>query len=65
MLGRSALAVITFQGPHVPLYVKVANSFARCRPYRRSVEYCKVFVTLAVAVPKEIKATVREQADQQ
>ncbi|KAH7965188.1 hypothetical protein HPB49_004618 [Dermacentor silvarum] len=41
MLGKSTSAVITFEGPHVPFYVKVASSFTRCRPYRRSVQYCK------------------------
>ncbi|KAH6942031.1 hypothetical protein HPB50_027475 [Hyalomma asiaticum] len=41
-LGKSTSAVITFQGPHVPFSIKVASSFTRCRPYRRSVQYCKV-----------------------
>ncbi|KAH7947619.1 hypothetical protein HPB52_014610 [Rhipicephalus sanguineus] len=41
MLGRSSSAVITFEGPHVPFYVKVASSFTRCRPYRKSVQFCK------------------------
>ncbi|KAH7934364.1 hypothetical protein HPB49_025191 [Dermacentor silvarum] len=41
MLGKSTSAVITFEGPHVPFYVKVASSYTRCRPYRRSVQYCK------------------------
>ncbi|KAH7948899.1 hypothetical protein HPB49_002935 [Dermacentor silvarum] len=41
MLGTSTSAVITFEGPHVPFYVKVASSYTRCRPYRRSVQYCK------------------------
>ncbi|KAH7981557.1 hypothetical protein HPB49_025361 [Dermacentor silvarum] len=41
MLGQSTSAVITFEGPHVPFYVKVACSYTRFRPYRRSVQYCK------------------------
>ncbi|KAH7949085.1 hypothetical protein HPB49_005021 [Dermacentor silvarum] len=41
MLGKSTSAVITFEGPHVPFYVKVASSYARCCPYRRSVQYCQ------------------------
>lgn len=41
MLGRSSSAVITFEGPHVPFYMKVASSFTRCRPYRKSVQFCK------------------------
>ncbi|KAH7971479.1 hypothetical protein HPB49_024502 [Dermacentor silvarum] len=41
MLGKSTSAVITFEGPHVPFYVKVASSYTRCRPYRRSIQYCK------------------------
>ncbi|KAH6943825.1 hypothetical protein HPB50_000119 [Hyalomma asiaticum] len=66
MLGKSTSAVITFQAPHVPFYIEVAGSFARCRPYRRSIQYCKVFTmfTVPVPVPKEIKVTVREQEDQ-
>ncbi|KAH7958247.1 hypothetical protein HPB49_000277 [Dermacentor silvarum] len=41
MLGKSTSAVIPFEGPHVPFYVKVASSCRGCRPYRRSVQYCK------------------------
>ncbi|KAH6919906.1 hypothetical protein HPB50_029105 [Hyalomma asiaticum] len=43
MLGKSTSAVITFQAPHVPFYIEVAGSFARCRPYRRSIQYCKAY----------------------
>ncbi|KAH7943068.1 hypothetical protein HPB52_004885 [Rhipicephalus sanguineus] len=41
MLGRSTSAVITFEGPHVPFYVKVGCTLSRCRPYRKSVQYCR------------------------
>lgn len=40
MLGRSTSALITFDGPHVPFYVKFGSTYTRCRPYRRSVQFC-------------------------
>ncbi|CAN7948421.1 unnamed protein product, partial [Ixodes pacificus] len=41
MLGKSNSALLTFQGPHVPFYVKVGSAYTRCRPHRRSVQYCR------------------------
>ncbi|KAG0444571.1 hypothetical protein HPB47_013647 [Ixodes persulcatus] len=41
MLEKSNSALLTFQGPHVPFYVKVGSSYTRCRPHRRSVQYCR------------------------
>ncbi|KAH7936496.1 hypothetical protein HPB49_000191 [Dermacentor silvarum] len=41
MLAKPTSTVITFEGPHVPFYVKVASSYTRCLPYRISVPYCK------------------------
>ncbi|KAH7943195.1 hypothetical protein HPB52_006291 [Rhipicephalus sanguineus] len=41
MLGQSSAAVIFFQGPHVPYYVRFHSLDFRCRPYRKSVQYCK------------------------
>ncbi|KAH6930882.1 hypothetical protein HPB50_020632 [Hyalomma asiaticum] len=41
MLGQSSTAVIFFQGPHVPYYVRFHSLDFRCRPYRKSVQYCK------------------------
>ncbi|CAN8023209.1 unnamed protein product, partial [Ixodes persulcatus] len=41
MLGKSTSALLTFQGPHVPFYVKVGSAYTRCRPHRRSVQYCR------------------------
>lgn len=41
MLGNSTSAVLTFQGPHVPFYVRLASAYTRCKPYRRTVQYCK------------------------
>ncbi|KAH9378507.1 hypothetical protein HPB48_001674 [Haemaphysalis longicornis] len=40
-LGNSSAAIIHFEGPHVPFYIKVLGTIARCRPYRKSVQYCK------------------------
>ncbi|KAH6937030.1 hypothetical protein HPB50_025283 [Hyalomma asiaticum] len=41
MLGQSSTAVTFFQGPHVPYYVRFHSLDFRCRPYRKSVQYCK------------------------
>lgn len=41
MLGKSSSAVLTFQGPHVPFYVRLASAYTRCKPYLRTVQYCK------------------------
>ncbi|KAH6935381.1 hypothetical protein HPB50_005410 [Hyalomma asiaticum] len=41
MLGQSSTAVIFFQGPHVLYYVRFHSPDFRCRPYRKSVQYCK------------------------
>ncbi|KAH9369947.1 hypothetical protein HPB48_001824 [Haemaphysalis longicornis] len=40
-LGNSTAAVIHFKEPHVPFYVKVLGTIGRCRPYRKSIQYCK------------------------
>lgn len=29
------------QGPHVPFYVKVGSVYTRCRPYRKTVQFCR------------------------
>ncbi|KAH6920848.1 hypothetical protein HPB50_028164 [Hyalomma asiaticum] len=41
MLGRSSTAVITFDGPHVPYYITYQIGDYRCKPYRKSVQYCR------------------------
>ncbi|XP_049519403.1 uncharacterized protein LOC125943898 [Dermacentor silvarum] len=41
MLGSSAAAVITFDGQHVPYYVTYQSGDYRCKPYRKSVQYCR------------------------
>ncbi|KAH7968802.1 hypothetical protein HPB52_011310 [Rhipicephalus sanguineus] len=41
MLGRSSSAVITFDGPHVPYYITYQSGDYRCKPYRKSVQYCR------------------------
>ncbi|EEC08549.1 hypothetical protein IscW_ISCW018556 [Ixodes scapularis] len=41
MLGKSHSALLTSQGPHVPFSVKVGSAYTRCRPHRRSVQYCR------------------------
>ncbi|KAH9378445.1 hypothetical protein HPB48_018157 [Haemaphysalis longicornis] len=41
-LGNSSAAIIHFEGPHVPFYIKVLGTIARCRPYSKSVQYWKV-----------------------
>ncbi|XP_077544511.1 uncharacterized protein LOC144156621 [Haemaphysalis longicornis] len=38
LMGRTTSALLTFQGPHVPFYVKVGSLLYRCRPFRRSVQ---------------------------
>ncbi|KAH9368960.1 hypothetical protein HPB48_015996 [Haemaphysalis longicornis] len=40
-LGNSSAAIIHFEGPQVPFYIKVLGTIVRCRPYRKSVQYCK------------------------
>lgn len=42
LLGRTSSALLTFQGPHVPFYVKVGCLLTRCRPYRRAVQFCRI-----------------------
>ncbi|KAH9360635.1 hypothetical protein HPB48_007544 [Haemaphysalis longicornis] len=42
MLGTSTSAVITFEGPHVPFYIKAYGLFTRCRPYRQTVQCCSL-----------------------
>ncbi|KAG0429474.1 hypothetical protein HPB47_023596 [Ixodes persulcatus] len=37
MLGNSTSAVVTFEGIHVPFYIKAYGLFTRCRPYRQTV----------------------------
>ncbi|KAG0423515.1 hypothetical protein HPB47_000745 [Ixodes persulcatus] len=40
MLGNSTSAVVTFEGIHVPFYIKAYGHFTRCRPYRQTVQCC-------------------------
>lgn len=42
MLGRTTSALLTFQGPHVPFFVKVGSLIYRCRPFRRTVQFCRL-----------------------
>lgn len=42
LMGRTTSALLTFQGPHVPFYVKVGSLLYRCRPFRRSVQVCRL-----------------------
>ncbi|KAH7983346.1 hypothetical protein HPB52_011342 [Rhipicephalus sanguineus] len=41
MLGQSTAAVVFFEGPHVPYYIIFQSVDFRCRPYRKSVQYCR------------------------
>ncbi|KAH9376386.1 hypothetical protein HPB48_014675 [Haemaphysalis longicornis] len=41
MLGKSSAAVIYFNGPHVPFIVTYQSGDYRCRPYRKTVQYCR------------------------
>ncbi|KAH6947409.1 hypothetical protein HPB50_018877 [Hyalomma asiaticum] len=42
MLGKtSTTAVLYFEGPHVPFYVKVGSVYTHCRPYRKTVQFCR------------------------
>ncbi|KAH7934968.1 hypothetical protein HPB52_002512 [Rhipicephalus sanguineus] len=41
MLGSSTAAVTTFDGQHVPFYVTYLSGDYRCKPYRKSVQYCR------------------------
>lgn len=40
MLGTSTSALITFEGVHVPFYIKAYGLLTRCRPYRQTIQYC-------------------------
>lgn len=42
MLGASTSAVITFEGLHVPFYIKAYGLLTRCRPYRQTVQCCSL-----------------------
>lgn len=42
LMGRTTSALLTFDGPHVPFYVKVGSILYRCRPFRRSVQVCRL-----------------------
>ncbi|KAG0430712.1 hypothetical protein HPB47_022450 [Ixodes persulcatus] len=42
MLGASTCAVVDFEGPHVPFYIKAYGLFKRCRPYRQTVHCCSL-----------------------
>ncbi|KAM7290711.1 hypothetical protein ISCGN_027308 [Ixodes scapularis] len=42
MLGNSTSAVVTFEGIHVPFYIKAYGLFTRCRPYRQTVQCCSL-----------------------
>ncbi|KAH6930448.1 hypothetical protein HPB50_013840 [Hyalomma asiaticum] len=41
MLGRSSTALIYFDGPHVPYNIIYECCDYRCKPYRKSVQYCR------------------------
>ncbi|KAH6936145.1 hypothetical protein HPB50_014040 [Hyalomma asiaticum] len=41
MLGRSSTALIYFDGPHVPYNIIYQCCDCRCKPYRKSVQYCR------------------------
>ncbi|XP_049522611.1 A disintegrin and metalloproteinase with thrombospondin motifs 13-like [Dermacentor silvarum] len=41
MLGGSSTALITLDGPHVPYYITYQSGDYRCKPYRKSVQYCR------------------------
>lgn len=40
MLGKSHAALITFDGPHVPFFVRAYSALTRCRPYRNTYQCC-------------------------
>lgn len=40
ILGQSTSAVVTFEGPHVPFFIRAHGLHTRCRPYRRSIQCC-------------------------
>ncbi|KAH9367749.1 hypothetical protein HPB48_010328 [Haemaphysalis longicornis] len=42
MLGTTTSALITFEGKHVPFYVKAYGTLYRCRPYRQTVKHCSL-----------------------
>lgn len=42
LMGRTRSALLTLQGFHVPFNVKVGSVLLRCRPFRRSVQVCRV-----------------------
>lgn len=42
MLGKTTSALITFEGKHVPFYVKAYGTLYRCRPYRQTVQHCSL-----------------------
>ncbi|KAG0444843.1 hypothetical protein HPB47_013321 [Ixodes persulcatus] len=42
MLGASTSAIVDFEGPHVPFYIKAYGLFKRCRPYRQTVQCCSL-----------------------
>lgn len=41
MMGNTRSALLTFNGPRVPYYIKFDCELVRCRPYRRAVQTCK------------------------
>nr|XP_050026172.1 uncharacterized protein LOC126521504 [Dermacentor andersoni] len=40
-MGQSTAAIVFFEGPHVPYYIIFQSVDFRCRPYRKSVQYCR------------------------
>lgn len=42
MMGQTRSALLTFQGKHVPFYVKVGSMLYRCRPFRRTTQVCRL-----------------------
>lgn len=42
IMGKTRSALLTFRTKFVPYYVKVGSVLIRCRPFRRSVQVCRV-----------------------
>ncbi|KAH9367532.1 hypothetical protein HPB48_009086 [Haemaphysalis longicornis] len=40
MMGRTATAIITFEGTHIPREICYAGGIFRCRPHRPKAQYC-------------------------
>ncbi|KAH9375874.1 hypothetical protein HPB48_017396 [Haemaphysalis longicornis] len=60
MLGKTTLALITFEGKHVPFYVKAYGTLHRCRRYRQTVQHCSrcgEFRTPSGCMPQTTRVT--------